>query len=60
MTSHVYVEDTPQGARDAFYRSYSRCMGDNMAAARGERLPLDTFEAWAGPTVHSSPAARKR
>ena len=49
VTSHFYVEDTSQGARDTFYPYYSRYIGDNMPAARGERLPRDAFDAWAGP-----------
>ncbi len=49
VTSHFYVEDTSQGARDTFYPYYSRYIGDNMPAARGRRLPRDAFDAWAGP-----------
>jgi len=49
VTSHFYVEDTSQGARDTFYPYCSRYIGDNMPAARGQRLPRDAFDAWAGP-----------
>jgi probable LLM family oxidoreductase len=49
VTSHFYVEETSQGARDTFYPYYSRYIGDNMPAARGQRLPRDVFEDWAGP-----------
>ena len=49
VTSHFYVEETSQGARDTFYPYYSRYIGDNMPAARGQRLPRDAFDAWAGP-----------
>ena len=49
VTSHFYVEDTSQGARDTFYPYYSRYIGDDMPAARGTRLPRDAFEAWASP-----------
>ena len=49
VTSHFYVEHTSQGARDTFYPYYSRYIGDNMPAARGQHLPRDAFDAWAGP-----------
>ncbi|MCU4185226.1 LLM class flavin-dependent oxidoreductase [Acidiferrimicrobium sp. IK] len=49
VTSHFYVEDTSQGARDTFYPYYSRYIGENMPAARGQVLPRDAFDAWAGP-----------
>jgi probable LLM family oxidoreductase len=49
VTSHFYAEKTSQGARDTFYPYYSRYIGDNMPAARGQRLPREAFEAWAGP-----------
>jgi len=45
VTSHFYVEETSQGARDTFYLYYSRYIGDNMPAARGQRLPRDAFDA---------------
>ena len=49
VTSHFYVEDTSQGARDTFYPHYSRYIGNNMPGARGQALPRDAFDAWAGP-----------
>ena len=49
VTSHFYVEKTSQGARDTFFPYYSRYIGHNMPGARGQRLPPDAFEAWAGP-----------
>lgn len=49
VTSHFYVEPTSQGARDTFYPYYSRYIGNNMPGARGQRLPRDAFDAWAGP-----------
>jgi len=49
VTSHFYVEDTSQGARDTFYPYYSRYIGDNMPHAKGQPLGRDAFEAWASP-----------
>ncbi len=49
VTSHFYVEQTSQGARDTFHPYYSRYIGDNMPGARGRPLPREAFEAWAGP-----------
>ena len=49
VTSHFYVEETSQGARDTFYPYYSGYIGNNMPSARGRALPRDAFEAWAGP-----------
>lgn len=49
VTSHFYVESTSQGARDTFYPYYSRYIGNNMPAARGQLLSRDAFEVWAGP-----------
>ena len=49
VTSHFYVEPTSQGARDSFYPYYSRYIGNNMPNARGQQLPRDAFDAWAGP-----------
>ena len=49
VTSHFYVEPTSQGARDTFYPYYSRYIGNNMPGARGQLLPRDAFDAWAGP-----------
>ena len=49
VTSHFYIETTSQGARDTFYPYYSRYIGNNMPGARGQLLPRDAFDAWAGP-----------
>jgi alkanesulfonate monooxygenase SsuD/methylene tetrahydromethanopterin reductase-like flavin-dependent oxidoreductase (luciferase family) len=49
VTSHFYVEPTSQGAHDTFYPYYSRYIGNNMPGTRGQRLPRDAFDAWAGP-----------
>jgi probable LLM family oxidoreductase len=49
VTSHFYVEPTSQGARDTFFPYYSRYIGNNMPGARGQLLPRDAFDAWAGP-----------
>jgi probable LLM family oxidoreductase len=49
VTSHFFVESTSQGARDTFYPYYSRYIGNNMPAARGQLLPRDAFDAWAAP-----------
>ncbi len=49
VTSHFYVEETSQGARDTFHPYYARYIGDNMPGANGRALPRDTFETWAGP-----------
>ncbi len=49
VTSHFYVDKTSQRARDTFYPYYSRYIGNNMPGARGQLLPRDAFEAWAGP-----------
>ena len=49
VTSHFYVEDTSQGARDTFFPYYSRYIGHNMPSARGQLLPRSAFEDWAGP-----------
>jgi probable LLM family oxidoreductase len=49
VTSHFYAEATSQGARDTFYPCYSRYIGNNMPGARGQPLPRDAFDAWAGP-----------
>ncbi len=49
VTSHFYVDETSQGARDAFYPYYSRYIGDNMPHARGVALARDHFEEWASP-----------
>ncbi|WP_411730505.1 LLM class flavin-dependent oxidoreductase [Paeniglutamicibacter sp.] len=47
VTSHFYVEETSQGARDTFYPHYSSYIGQNMP--RTGRLDRDSFEAWASP-----------
>jgi len=49
VTSHFYVHETSQGARDTFYPYYSRYIGDNMPNARGHALPRDAFDEWASP-----------
>lgn len=49
VTSHFYVEETSQGARDTFYPYYSRYIGHNMPSARGQLLPRSAFDEWAGP-----------
>ncbi|WP_427017485.1 hypothetical protein ACQCSX_02340 [Pseudarthrobacter sp. P1] len=47
MTSHFYVENTSQGARDTFFPHYGAYIGQNMP--RTGRLDRVGFEAWAGP-----------
>jgi probable LLM family oxidoreductase len=49
VTSHVHVDTTSQRARDTFYPYYSRYIGNNMPGARGQLLPRDAFDSWAGP-----------
>ncbi len=49
VTSHFYVEPTSQGARNTFFPYYSRYIGNNMPGARGQLLPRDAFDSWAGP-----------
>ncbi|MGH3743703.1 MAG: LLM class flavin-dependent oxidoreductase [Mycobacteriales bacterium] len=49
VTSHFYVDATSQGARDTFYPYYARYIGNNMPSARGQLLPRDVFDTWAGP-----------
>lgn len=60
VTSHFYAEFTSRGARDTFYPYYSRYIANNMPGARGQLLPRDAFDAWAGPAGRYSPAARRR
>jgi probable LLM family oxidoreductase len=48
VTSHFYVEETSQGARDTFFPYYSRYIGNNMPSARGRLLPRAAFDEWAG------------
>ncbi|WP_404289092.1 LLM class flavin-dependent oxidoreductase [Glutamicibacter arilaitensis] len=47
VTSHFYVEETSQGARETFYPHYSSYIGQNMP--RAGHLDRDSFEAWAAP-----------
>ncbi|MGJ3404103.1 LLM class flavin-dependent oxidoreductase [Glutamicibacter sp. Je.9.36] len=47
ITSHFYVEETSQGARDNFYPHYSSYIGQNMP--RTGQLDRDSFDAWASP-----------
>ncbi|MCV9993484.1 hypothetical protein OIU93_04125 [Paeniglutamicibacter sp. ZC-3] len=47
VTSHFYVEETSQGARDTFFPHYSSYIGQNMP--RAGRLDRAAFEAWASP-----------
>lgn len=47
VTSHFYVEETSQGAKDTFYPHYSSYIGQNMP--RAGRLDRQSFEAWASP-----------
>ena len=49
VTSHVHVAPTSQGASDTFHPYYSRYIGQNMPAARGNPLARDAFESWAAP-----------
>ena len=49
VTSHFYIEDTSQRARDTFYPYYSRYIGNNMPGAQGRPLSREAFEAWASP-----------
>lgn len=49
VTSHFYVEETSQGARNTFYPYYSRYIGNNMPNARGQVLPREAFASWSGP-----------
>ncbi|RAN69491.1 luciferase [Bacillus sp. SRB_336] len=47
VTSHLYVEETSQGARDTFFPHYSSYIGQNMP--RVGHLDRPSFDAWAGP-----------
>lgn len=49
VTSHFYVDETSQGARDTFYPYYSRYIGQNMPGAKGRPLSRDAFDAWRSP-----------
>jgi alkanesulfonate monooxygenase SsuD/methylene tetrahydromethanopterin reductase-like flavin-dependent oxidoreductase (luciferase family) len=47
VTSHFYVEETSQGAKDTFFPHYSSYIHQNMP--RTGRLDRAGFEAWASP-----------
>lgn len=47
VTSHLHLDRTSQGARDAFFEHYASYFAQNMPQAG--RLDRDTFEEWAGP-----------
>jgi alkanesulfonate monooxygenase SsuD/methylene tetrahydromethanopterin reductase-like flavin-dependent oxidoreductase (luciferase family) len=47
VTSHFYVEETSQGAKNTFYPHYSSYIGQNMP--RVGRLDRESFEEWSGP-----------
>lgn len=47
VTSHFYVEETSQGAKDTFFPHYSSYIGQNMP--RAGRLDRAAFESWASP-----------
>ena len=47
VTSHFYVEETSQGAKDTFFPHYSSYIQQNMP--RAGRLDRAGFEAWAAP-----------
>lgn len=47
VTSHLYIEETSQGARDTFFPHYSSYIGQNMP--RTGRLDREAFESWASP-----------
>ncbi|WP_026554570.1 LLM class flavin-dependent oxidoreductase [Arthrobacter sp. 35W] len=47
VTSHFYVEQTSQGARDTFFPHYSAYISQNMP--RAGRLDRAGFDSWAGP-----------
>jgi probable LLM family oxidoreductase len=46
VTSHFYVEETSQGAKETFYPHYSSYIGQNMP--RVGRLDEEVFAAWSG------------
>jgi probable LLM family oxidoreductase len=57
VTSHFYVEQTSQGAKDTFYPHYSSYIGQNMP--RVGRLDRESFDTWAshhGALFAGSPA----
>lgn len=47
VTSHFYVEETSQGAKDTFLPHYSSYIGQDMPCAG--HLDRASFEAWSGP-----------
>ncbi|SEE07290.1 probable oxidoreductase, LLM family [Arthrobacter alpinus] len=47
VTSHFYVEETSQGAKDTFFPHYSSYIEQNMP--RAGRLDRPSFDAWASP-----------
>jgi probable LLM family oxidoreductase len=47
VTSHFYVEETSQGARETFFPHYSSYIEQNMP--RAGRLDRTGFDAWADP-----------
>ncbi|QXQ10020.1 LLM class flavin-dependent oxidoreductase [Paeniglutamicibacter sp. Y32M11] len=47
VTSHFYVEETSQGAKNTFFPHYSSYIGQNMP--RAGRLDRPAFDAWASP-----------
>jgi alkanesulfonate monooxygenase SsuD/methylene tetrahydromethanopterin reductase-like flavin-dependent oxidoreductase (luciferase family) len=49
VTSHFYVEETSQGARETFYPHYSRYIGQYTPNARNRPLARDAYEAWRAP-----------
>lgn len=48
VTSHFFVSDTSQSARDLFYPHYSQYIAQNMP--RAGQLSRETFEQWGAPT----------
>lgn len=57
VTSHFYVEETSQGAKDTFFPHYSSYIGQNMP--RAGRLDRPSFDSWAsarGALFAGSPA----
>lgn len=50
VTSHFYVGEQSQRARDDFYPAYASYIGENMPNARGRALSRTAFDEWASPT----------
>lgn len=48
VTSHFYVEETSQGARDTFYPHYREYVGAHLGRGRAP-LTRSGFDQWAGP-----------